>query len=64
MSWFNLKKDQVTKGIPEDISRLLKREIEKTKANSPGINYRFAHHLLVKYESIMEIWTLSESSTS
>jgi len=64
MAWFNFKKEQITKGMPEDINRYLKREIEKCKTNLPGINYKFAHHLLIKYESIMDIWLASESSTS
>lgn len=64
MDYVTRDKEITLRSMPEDVKRHLMREIEKCKGNSPFVHYQFAHHLLTKYESVMDIFVTSESSAS
>jgi tetratricopeptide (TPR) repeat protein len=64
MGLIERNKKETLKTIPEDVKRYLMREIEKWKTDSPAVHYQFAHHLLIKYQSVMNIFVASGSTPS
>jgi rubrerythrin len=64
MNTAGLTKDTILKLMDEDVKRTLKRQIEISKSESPSIHYQFAHYLLTKNSSVMDIFKAAESSSS